>query len=49
MLASLLTQRDGLSSEDANLEANRPSSTLGLECKHLSSTETDPAPKFLNF
>lgn len=49
MLASLLTQRGGLSSEDLNVGANSTSSTLGLQCKHLSSRETDTAPDFLGF
>lgn len=47
MLASLLTEQGGLSSEALNVGANSTSRTLALECKHLSSRETDP--DFLGF
>lgn len=49
MLATLLTQQGGLSSGALNVGANNSSKTLALECKHLSSRETDPAPDFLGF
>lgn len=49
MLASLLTQPGGLSSEAFNVGTNSTSRTLALECRHFSPRETDPAPDFLGF